>query len=65
MATVRAAPELHAHLFSEVECIPLWEIDDAIVLRKNIHDFPAVRFVNSYQDVERWIVQPWYSEDEP
>jgi tetratricopeptide (TPR) repeat protein len=64
-SAVSRLQQLHAHLFSEVECIPLWEIDDAIVLRKNIHDFPAVKFVNSYQDVERWIVQPWYSEDEP
>ncbi len=64
-SAVTRLQQLQAHLFSEVECVPLWEIDDAIVLRKNIHDFPAVRFVNSYQDVERWIVQPWYSEDEP
>ena len=64
-SAVSRLQQLQAHLFSEVECIPLWEIDDAIVLRKNIHDFPAVKFVNSYQDVERWVVQPWYSEDEP
>jgi hypothetical protein len=64
-SAVSRLQQLQAHLFAEVECIPLWEIDDAIVLRKNIHDFPAVKFVTSYQDVERWIVQPWYPEDEP
>jgi tetratricopeptide (TPR) repeat protein len=64
-SAVSRLQQLQAHLFSEVECIPLWEIDDALVLRKNVHDFPAVKFVNSYQDVERWVVQPWYSEDEP
>jgi hypothetical protein len=64
-SAVSRLQQLQAHLYSEVECIPLWEIDDAIVLRKNIRDFPAIKFVNSYQDVERWIVQPWYSEDEP
>ena len=64
-SAVSRLQQLQAHLFAEVECIPLWEVDDAIVLRKNIRDFPAVKFVNSYQDVERWIVQPWYSEDAP
>jgi hypothetical protein len=56
---------LHAHLYAEVGYIPLWEVDDAIVLRKNVRDFPAFKFVNSYQDVERWIVQSWFPEDEP
>jgi tetratricopeptide (TPR) repeat protein len=57
--------QLQAHLYAEVECIPLWETDDALVLRKNIRDFPAVKFVQTYQDVERWVVQSWYPEDEP
>ena len=56
---------LHAHLYSEVAYIPLWEVDDAILLRKNVRDFPAYKFVNPYQDVERWIVQSWFPEDEP
>jgi hypothetical protein len=56
---------LHAHLYSEVAYIPLWEVDDTIVLRKNVRDFPPFKFVNAYQDVERWIVQSWFPEDEP
>jgi hypothetical protein len=56
---------LHAHLYAEVAYIPLWEVDDAIVLRKSVRDFPAVKFVNSYHDIERWIVQSWFPEDEP
>jgi hypothetical protein len=64
-SAVTRLQQLQAHLFAEVECIPLWEVDDAIVLRKNIRDFPAVKFVNAYQNVERWVVQPWYSEDVP
>jgi len=43
----------------------LFEVDNTIVLRKNVHDFPAYKFVNCYQDVERWIVQSWIPEDEP
>jgi ABC-type transport system substrate-binding protein len=56
---------LHAHLYAEIAYIPLWEVDDAIVLRKNVRDFPPFKFVTPYQDVERWIVQSWFPEDEP
>jgi hypothetical protein len=64
-SAVNRLQQLQAHLYSEVECIPLWEVDDTLILRKNIRDFPPVKFVHTYQDVERWIVQPWYAEDEP
>jgi tetratricopeptide (TPR) repeat protein len=64
-SAVSRLQQLQAHLYAEAECIPLWEVDDAIVLRKNIHDFPPVKFVHTYQDVERWVVQSWYPEDEP
>jgi hypothetical protein len=56
---------LHAHLYAEVGYIPLWEVDDAMILRKTVRDFPPFKFVNSYQDIERWIVQSWFPEDEP
>ena len=64
-SAVNRLQQLQAHLYAEVECIPLWEVDDTLILRKNIRDFPAVKFVHTYQDVERWIVQPWFAEDEP
>lgn len=64
-SAVSRLQQLQGHLYAEVECIPLWEIDDALVLRKNIRDFPPVKFVHAYQDVERWIVQSWFPEDEP
>jgi tetratricopeptide (TPR) repeat protein len=57
--------QLQAHLYADVEYIPLWETDDALVMRKNIRDFPPARFVHTYQDIERWIVQSWFPEDEP
>jgi tetratricopeptide (TPR) repeat protein len=56
---------LHAHLYGEIAYIPLWEVDNSIILRKNVRDFPAYKFVNAYQDVERWVVQSWFPEDEP
>jgi tetratricopeptide (TPR) repeat protein len=64
-SAVNRLQQLQAHLYAEVECIPLWEVDDTLILRKNIRDFPPVKFVHTYQDVERWIVQPWFAEDEP
>jgi tetratricopeptide (TPR) repeat protein len=57
--------QLHAHLFAEAEYIPLWEVNESLVLRKNIHDFPASRFLSAYQGIERWTVQPWFPEDTP
>ena len=39
-SAVNRLQQLQAHLYAEVECIPLWEVDDALVLRKNIRDFP-------------------------
>jgi hypothetical protein len=64
-SAVNRLQSLHAHLYTEVAYIPLWEVDDAIVLRKNVRDFPPYKFVNAYQDAECWIVQSWYPEDEP
>ena len=64
-SAVNRLQQLQSHLYAEAECIPLWEVDDALVLRKNIRDFPPAKFVHTYQDVERWMVQSWYPEDEP
>jgi tetratricopeptide (TPR) repeat protein len=64
-SAVNRLQQLQTHLYAEAECIPLWEVDDALVLRKNIRDFPPAKFVHTYQDVERWMVQSWYPEDEP
>jgi ABC-type transport system substrate-binding protein len=64
-SVVNRLQTLQGHLYAEVAYIPLFEVDNTIVLRKNVHDFPAYKFVNCYQDVERWIVQSWIPEDEP
>ncbi len=64
-SVVNRLQTLQSHLYAEVAYIPLFEVDNTIVLRKNVHDFPAYKFVNCYQDVERWIVQSWIPEDEP
>jgi ABC-type oligopeptide transport system substrate-binding subunit len=64
-SAVNRLQTLQSHLYSEVAYIPLWEVDDAIILRKNVRGFPPYKFVNSYQDVEHWIVQSWFPDDEP
>ncbi|NOX53807.1 MAG: tetratricopeptide repeat protein [Planctomycetes bacterium] len=56
--------QLQDDLHSQVLFIPLWEVDDALVIRKNIQHAP-VNPVHAYQHVERWQVEPWYSAAEP
>jgi ABC-type transport system substrate-binding protein len=64
-SAVSRLQELHAHLFQEAAYIPLWEVDDAVVLRKNVRDFPSSKFVETYQDIERWVVNSWYPDETP
>ncbi len=48
----------------EARYIPLWEVDEFLVARKNITGIPA-RPMHAYDDVERWTVQSWYPQDAP
>ena len=54
--------ELHFRLNELVHLVPLWEVDDVIVIRRNIQGFPQ-QIVNPYQNVERWFVGPWFPKD--
>ncbi len=54
---------LHYRLHELVHLIPLWEIDDVIVIRNTVQGFPK-GLVQPYQNAENWIVQPWYPGDE-
>ena len=62
-SSVEMLQRLHYRLNELVHIVPLWEIDDVIVIRNNIQGFPA-GMVHPYQNVERWIVQPWYPNDQ-
>lgn len=53
---------LHRQLWAEVHLIPLWEIDQFVVLRKNVRGVP-VRPVGPYQHAERWKVESWFARD--
>jgi hypothetical protein len=55
---------LHKHLWAEVQFIPLWEVSDSMILRKQLVGIPP-RPMQTYQDVERWRMQPWYPRETP
>jgi tetratricopeptide (TPR) repeat protein len=61
-SSVEMLQRLHFRLNQLVHLVPLWEIDDVIVIRNNIQGFPA-GMIHPYQNVERWIIQPWYPND--
>ncbi len=56
--------KLHRQLYAQGHLIPLWEVDDFVVFRKNIGNF-GVRPVSPYQGIERWTLQPWYPVQVP
>jgi len=58
-SAVQQLRELHFRLNELVYLIPLWEVDDVIVIRRNIQGFPQ-QIVSPYQNVERWFVGPWF-----
>ena len=61
-SSVRMLRGLHFRLNELVHVIPLWEVDDVIVIRKNIQGFPP-RLVDPYHNVEKWKVGAWYSTE--
>ncbi|MCA9056418.1 MAG: hypothetical protein KDA75_21465, partial [Planctomycetaceae bacterium] len=45
---------LHRHLALEASFIPLWEIDQYTVYRKNLRGF-AVRPIHCYDNIDQWV----------
>ena len=62
-SSVEKLQSLHFRLRELALVIPLWEVDDVIVIRKNIQGFP-LGLMQPYQNVERWTVQPFFPQDE-
>ena len=60
----RLLHRLHRQFWAEVHLIPLWEIDDALVYRKNVRGIPE-RPLAPYQRIERWKIEPWFSREPP
>lgn len=50
---------LHPKLWSEVRCLPLWEVDQSLVVRRNVQGLPN-RPMHCYHGIERWTMQAWY-----
>jgi hypothetical protein len=63
-AAMRVLHRLQADLVIDAWWIPLWEIDEFCLVRRNISGLPE-RLVGPYQEVERWIVQSWYPTEAP
>jgi hypothetical protein len=61
-SSVDMLQRLHFRLHQLVYLVPLWEIDDVVIIRNNIQGFPP-GLIHPYQNVEQWIVQPWYPTD--
>lgn len=55
---------IQSSLLVDAWWFPLWEVDEFCLVRRNITGLPE-RPVIPYQDVEQWIVQPWYPQDQP
>lgn len=53
---------LHLRLHEFVQYVPLWELDDVLVIRRNIQGVPPGP-LHPYHNLERWIVQPWYASE--
>ena len=61
---VQATKRLHQHLWAEVMVMPLWEVDQYLVYRKNIRGVP-VSPVQVYDEIDRWVVEAYYPAEEP
>ena len=48
---------IHNHIAAQAFLIPLWEVDEYAVFRKNVTGVPA-RLMSVYHNAERWIIRP-------
>ena len=55
-AAVLVLQRLHRHIQEQVLMLPLWEVDEVMIVPRNIRGFPATP-LSPYQGVERWTIQ--------
>ena len=53
---------IHRHLWEQVQLIPLWEIDDFVVIRKNIRGL-AISPMFTYHNIEQTEARPRYPDE--
>ena len=51
--------DLHRDMAAEAQVIPLWEVDEYLIVRKTVRGVPEAP-ISTYDGIEQWIVQPWY-----
>jgi hypothetical protein len=61
---VRLLQRIQAEFLVEARWLPLWEVDDYMVVRRRITGLPT-RPMQTYHGIERWTVQSWYPTDTP
>ena len=59
--SVKIIRRLHQHLWAEAQLLPLWEVDDYMIIRKDSIVGVPIELMHTYQDIERWIVKPWFA----
>ncbi len=55
---VSQSQELHRRLSVEAAYLPLFEVDNYVVIRKNVRGFPP-KPVHCYDSVDRWTLEAW------
>ncbi|WP_010587079.1 ABC transporter substrate-binding protein [Schlesneria paludicola] len=60
----RILRRIETDLMVDAQFIPLWEVDQFFVFRRQLFGLPA-RMMNAFQDVERWTLQSWFSQETP
>jgi ABC-type transport system substrate-binding protein len=63
-AAVRQLQELHQDLWGEALWIPLFEVEDYLIVRRNIRGLAAAP-LHPYHRIEEWIVDPWFPNEVP
>jgi len=58
----RALHRLHRSLWAEVYLVPLWEVEDQLVVRKTVRNVPESP-LGTYQGIDGWRVEPWYARE--
>lgn len=55
---------VETELLIEARYMPLWEVDDFFVTRRNLVGLPN-RMMHAFHGVERWTLQSWYPQEAP
>ena len=55
---------IETELLVETRFIPLWEVEEFFVARRNLVGLPP-KLMNAFHDAERWTLQSWYPQEAP